>query len=460
MSLLSAFTNARSSLATVSAQTALVSRNIANADNSGATRKYANQISNGLGGVKITSISQSENQALFRSMTAANGSLAASKAMSDALNSIRAVIGDVDSTNTPAATLTALKSALADFAVSPEDAQTARAAVDAAKDVVNSLNSATTAIQNARKDADTQLSAAADDMNKLLKQFQSLNDRVVSGTALGTDVTDAIDQRDQIVTKLSGYVGINTQMRTGNDMVLTTDSGITLFETTPRSVEFSAQPAYDATVTGNAFKIDGVSVGASSTMPIGSGSVFGLLKLRDETAITFQGQLDAIATNLVDAFSEASGPGLFSAGTAPGSAGSLDVTAAFDADPTLVRDGSAGQYNTTGSSGFSDRINSLISAMTTQRSFNPALGSGGQSSLIGYAGSSISWLENARATTASDIDYQSTLLTGTQDALSNKTGINLDEEMTHLLDLERSYQASSKIVATIGQMLDTLLNVS
>ncbi|MEX6504984.1 flagellar hook-associated protein FlgK [Jiella sp. M17.18] len=484
MSLLSALSNARSSLATVSAQTALVSRNIGNAQNTAATRKYANLSAGAAGGVQVVSIAQSQNHALFQSMTSATGGLAAANAMSDSLTSIQNVVGDVDATTTPSNTLTALQAALSQYAVSPEDPQTARAAIDAAKDVVNSLNNATKAVQSARKDADDQLTAAASDMNDILSQFQALNDGIVKGTATGSDVTDLVDQRDQLVTKLSGYVGVNVQVRSGNDMVLTTDSGITLFETTARSVEFTPQTAYDATVTGSPFKIDGVSVsGANSAMPIKSGSVYGLLTFRDETAVTYQGQLDQIASTLVDDFSEsgtynaqtgsfdpATGTsaspiqkfqGLFNValGSTVGAAGSISVDPAFDNDPTLLRDGQTVDYNTTNSSGFTGRLNQLISAFSTQRSFDGSLGAGSQGSIISYAGSSTAWLQAQRSAAKDDIDYQSTLLSGTKSALSDKTGVNLDEEMTNLLDLERSYQASSKIISTIGNMVDSLLNI-
>ena len=45
----------------------------------------------------------------------------------------------------------------------------------------------------------------------------------------------------------------------------------------------------------------------------------------------------------------------------------------------------------------------------------------------------------------------------TSEALSNVTGVNIDEEMSLLLDLEHSYQASAKLVQTVDNMLAALL---
>ena len=481
MSLLSAFTSARSSLATVSQQSALVSRNVANAENPAATRKFANQAASVYGGVSILSVSQSSNQALFRSMISANSTLAAAESAFGGLDSIRSVIGDTDSIESPAYRLTQLNAALSQYAVTPEDPQTARAAINAASDLASSLNSATKAVQATRSDADRQLTDAATTMNSLLKEFEKLNGRIMAADATGMDATDEVDRRDQIVTELSGYVGLNVQVRPGNDMSLYTDSGITLFETKARPVEFTPQSSYDANVVGNSFRIDGVSVsGSSAGMPIKGGSVYGLLTMRDETAVAFQGQLDQVAMALVSAFSETDTggtqwSGLFSVkanGTTTdlstitattGFAGLLQVAPNAAADPSLLRDGDiSGQgivYNSSGTAGFADRLNDLIDGLSLQRSFDGSFGAGTAGTISDYIASSVSWLEDKRSTASEDVDYQSTVLSRAQESLSDVTGINLDEEMAHLLDLERSYQASSKLISTVSEMLDALLAI-
>jgi flagellar hook-associated protein 1 FlgK len=41
--------------------------------------------------------------------------------------------------------------------------------------------------------------------------------------------------------------------------------------------------------------------------------------------------------------------------------------------------------------------------------------------------------------------------------MSNANGVNIDTEMALLLDLEHSYQASSRVLTTVNSMLDDLL---
>ena len=80
--------------------------------------------------------------------------------------------------------------------------------------------------------------------------------------------------------------------------------------------------------------------------------------------------------------------------------------------------------------------------------------------IFDFSAASIAWLEGKRADATEGRSYQKTMVSRAQETLSNSTGINLDEEMTRLLDLERSFQASTKLIATVGEMLDQLINIA
>ena len=43
------------------------------------------------------------------------------------------------------------------------------------------------------------------------------------------------------------------------------------------------------------------------------------------------------------------------------------------------------------------------------------------------------------------------------EALSNITGVSLDEEMSMLLQLEQSYKASARLISAVDEMLKTLI---
>ncbi|WAJ29979.1 flagellar hook-associated protein FlgK [Antarcticirhabdus aurantiaca] len=471
MSLSSALNTAKSSLAATQTHTQLVSRNIANLNTAGATRKYANVVTGINGKVEIASIAQSQNSVLFRNMLDSTSSLAATKTVANGLSRISETIGDPELGRSPAALVSKLKDTIDAAAAQPNNFELARAAVQTAQDLATSLNQGAAMVQAVRQDADGELVAAAKSMNDILSRIKDLNDQVIAGTTGGTDVTDFVDKRDQAVAELSEYVGVSVGFRANNDMVLYTDSGVTLFERVPRLVEFSTSGALTSGSPGNVFKIDGVTVtGDNAFMPIKSGKIAGLVELRDKIAVTYGNQLDEMAGKLREAFQE-TGPtglltpvdGLFTGTvTAPPSTGlatTIKVSANAMADPKKLRDGVAGgtyDYNATGLAGFTGRLNALSTALSTSRSFT-TLGSATNGSIAEFAASSVGWLEANRSKSLTDSEYKQTLLSRTQETLSDTTGINLAEEMTLLIDLERSYQASSKLISTVDEMLAALL---
>jgi flagellar hook-associated protein 1 FlgK len=75
-----------------------------------------------------------------------------------------------------------------------------------------------------------------------------------------------------------------------------------------------------------------------------------------------------------------------------------------------------------------------------------------------YASSSIGWLEQLRKSATTADENKSVMLAQTQQALSNATGVSLDEELALMLDLEQSYKASAKLLSTVDEMLTTLLD--
>ncbi|MBY6240584.1 flagellar hook-associated protein FlgK [Methylosinus sp. Sm6] len=491
MSLSNAGAIGSQSLAAISSQINVVSRNIAGASTSGYAAKTALLTTNAYGGVNVDGVARATSNALFQKALQATSAQAASAAISDGLDQIDQIFGLSTSTATdssagrsPATLIASLSSALQSYSVSPDDLTAAQSVLTAAQSLVGSLNDGANAVQNLRAQADGDIATAVDEINSLLGEFQKVNAEIVAGSQTGRDVSALQDQRDALLNQLSENIGVRTVTRANNDMVLYTDSGATLFETTARSVTFSATAGYSASTVGGSVYVDGVPVtGANAAMPIQSGKLQGLTQLRDVVAPQFQSQLDEVARGLIVAFAEAdqggggaSAPGLFtfagatdvpSVGLMPGLASEITINA--NADPTQggsldrLRDGGladpgnpAFTYNETGASGYSDRINELISALSAPQDFDTTAGVGTDRSIADYASSSMGWLEAQRQEASNSASYQETLVTQTSEALSNATGVNLDDQMSRMLDLENAYQASAKLLAAVDAMYKAL----
>ena len=487
MSLSTTLDVARSSLAVTADLTQIASRNIARASDAGATRKIARLVTTFDGASRIGSVARSSTAALRDGMTGATSEAERLKVVSLAIDKLDLSGGDIQSTASPSSRLSAINVALQAYSSNPADVTVAHAVLSAASDLVSTLHDWAENIAGVRRDADTQLHETVTNLNKLLSQLATLNGKIINSSRAGFDGTDDLDARDTLVMDISKEVGVTVVDRQDNGILLYTDSGITLFDGSAREVWIDGTPLRDG-APGGSVRIDGVqSTGPGSAMPISSGRLAGLVEVRDRTTLTFGAQIDEIANGLVLAFAErdqrtvvtapdAAGlfvipgaVGLPSAGTwTPGSARLIELNA--NADPgrggtiTRLRDGgisepstTAYEYNTRGDAGFTGRIAQLTEALSAPRALAADSQLSQSASLLDLSSSSIGWVQGQRQVINTNSSYANTLMQRSQDALSKDAGINIDDEMTQLLELERTYQASAKLITAVDSMFGALI---
>jgi len=467
MNLSVALSSAQSALSATSTQTSIISRNISGAADPGYSRKMGLTSSMGLGGVKLVSVGRAADTALHARMLEANSGASAQQALLEGFETLARTVDDPQLNQSVSASLGKLTDALQMQAESPGDPVLGAATLSAAYDLTGTLNNAAQTTQGARAEADAAMADSVDRINELLTRFEGANRAIVVGTQSGTDVSDELDTRDRILDELSQEVGISTVTRAGNDMVIYTDSGVTLFEKSARTISFNRTFAYDAGTTGAAVFADGVPLtGAGASMGIKSGALHGHATLRDEVAPQYQLQLDEIARGLVHAFGEPAPGGAAGIFVDPGPAGpalaarigvSPDVDPALGGDLARLRDGVTVNFNPAGDAAFSDRIHAMLEALEAPQGFDPATGINPNTTLSRFASSSVSWLEAGRQQASQEASFRDTMLERTRESLSNVTGVNLDEELALMMELERSYGASARIISTVDTMLQSLL---
>ncbi len=251
MSLSASLSSANSSLYVAGERTSVVSRNIANADRAFYTRKSV-EVGDDAGlrrqdfgchaRRRPRSLPQSPRLRLVVGDARGHSGFARSSQCDDQRRRTRLVAGCVS--------INSLTSALQSYSAQPHSQLAAEAAVRSARDLANSLNSSAATVQQVRNDADLGIQSSVDRINSLLEQFQGVNAQIVKGTITGADVTDYMDQRDEILASLSNEIGVRTVTRGNNDMSIYTDSGVTLFDRSPRAVDIPADLELDARRAG------------------------------------------------------------------------------------------------------------------------------------------------------------------------------------------------------------------
>jgi len=485
-SLTSALSNALAGLLVTSGQSAVVSRNITRASDPDYNKEKLTLTTNADGGVSSGALQRAANKQLSDALLNATSDSAGQKAILNAFSALSSTVGDVQADGSVAWGVDQLQQALQVSESDPSNITNASQVIAKAKSLAQILNDASKQVETVREQADSGMATSVNNINTLLAQFQKLDNALSSGTISPDQKAAAQDQSDAILKQLSQEIGIRTQSRADGSTAIYTDSGVTLYDRTPRTITFAPSLTLAATSNGNAVYADGVQiVGPNSPMPTKSGNIAAYAKVRDEVGPTYQNQLDEIARGLITTFAEtdqgspATNPdatGLFGYPGSPtvpaastlsqGLAAQISVNSAFDSavggNPYLLRDGGANGssyvYNTSSQSGFQTRLSSLIGAMTKPMTFDSATKLSTNYSIAGLSSASAGWVEQGRSDATAASTAADAVTSRATDALSRETGVNIDEEMSQLLALEKSYQAAAKIMTTVNSMLGDLMD--
>jgi flagellar hook-associated protein 1 FlgK len=141
-----------------------------------------------------------------------------------------------------------------------------------------------------------------------------------------------------------------------------------------------------------------------------------------------------------------------------GLAGRLAVNNALVADPSKLV-----LYSASTAAGDTTRSDFILSQLTTATfQYSPASGVGSASApfkgtLLSYMQQFTSAQGAAAGAAAQLADGQDVVLNTLQEKMSSTSGVNIDEEMAHLLLLQNGYSANARVMSTVNEMYRTLM---
>jgi flagellar hook-associated protein 1 FlgK len=339
-------------------------------------------------------------------------------------------------------------------------------------------------------------------MNADLVQIGNLSNQIVATQISGLSVADLQNERDAVLHSLGNIVAIKTLTQPNGDLIVTTASGT---ELPTRGIANPVQTTGATIGSGATYaggSIPAITLGGIDiTSQLQGGSLGADITLRDSTLPTFQGELDEFSNSLASQFS-AQGLTLFSdpngnvpAGGGPpvqstyvGFASEIQVNPAVIAAPSLVRDGTqnitgsatgASAFTTNpagGPAGFTTLINRVldfalgtnVQAGVLQPAANTTgLGPDGALNAPYAAPPTLAANATALVSAQADVSAAATGQLSSEQALqatlnANVTavsGVNMDTEMSTMIELENAYGANARVISTVQAMFAQLLQV-
>jgi len=321
MGLSSALATAMSGLSANQAALSIISSNIANAQTPGYVTQNPNQVEVASGGFGSTVETTGVNRALdlfvqnqLRTETA-GGAYADQTA--NILGQLQSVYGTPGGDGTLETSLSNFTTALQSLSSNPGDSSAQSVALTAAQSLAQQLNTTTQGIQSLRTNVDQDIGNSAAKANTDMTQIAQLNSRLQGMSSTDPQAATLMDQRDSAINDLSKLADIRVVTDSSNQANVYTTSGIQLVGgSLASSFTYSSPGALSATSLYNSdptksgvgslnIKLpNGASIDAVANNVISSGQIAADLKLRDQTLVQAQTQVDQLAATLSSSLSD------------------------------------------------------------------------------------------------------------------------------------------------------------
>lgn len=430
------------------------SHNIANANTPGYTRQrvelqasapYRSPVGWIGTGATVQDISRLRDQFLDDRFRTSIGDAMRQGVRADFLTSME------DLTNEPDNGLTVrierLWNAAETWSNNPADAASRRQVLTELNSIADGFQSTAAAWDRLGEDYSERRDTVVGSINQLLTDLHDLNVRMTGAQAhrIGPDLND---QRDMMLDQLAEMLG-TVARPTPDGGVRITLNGVELLGPDVQTVA----PTVAIDDDGNVLVTDGTGTGHGPIPYVQvAGELGGLQRILEQDLPTWRGQLDALATGL--------GAAINAINTSAGGVELLGYTAGTSPARTLtvltnqVGDLVASTAGPGGPAHDGSNARRLADLRTTAIDFGGAQPRRAGDQLadltIGLAGAVRSAQSAAQGSTG--------VATGAHLARAAEHGVSVDEEMVGLVRYQRALEANARVMTTVDQMLDVLVN--
>lgn len=426
--------------------------NIANAQNSSYARQRAEVnvigITQGTSGVNsqlgsgaiVEEISRIRDELFIQQSRTELGSIGYYSAAKDVLSNIETVFNETGE-NSISDLMQNFFNSFEEVSKFPEQSSYRLSAIYSGKMLSDKLRGVTQQLDEVKNQTDQKLTTEVTQVNELLKKIANVNKRIES---VQTDKPNALmDERDKYLDELSSYVDVQVKYTTKpQDMTIKVGNATLLAGTNT----YDVKPMYVK-------ERDEWVLGASDVQfKPAAGSLAGTLNTRNGYIATYQNDLNKLVNNLINEVNTIHNSG-------------------------YGMDGSTGLDFFQGTDSRTIKINSVLESSPEKLALSSENGVIGNSELAKaisdlkekpfmdskppanfyqeYTSRLAMDLNIAKQNEEIHTDIQKSLESQRQEV----QGVNVDEEMSNLLMVQKFYQANAKTLSTTKDMLDQLFSI-
>lgn len=463
----------------------LTAHNIANANTIGYTRQRLNVSSKELisgavqfrevtrgysgAGVNINNIEQVRSTFLDAQFRRENSALQQWSTRADGLGYIETLLSNTGK-GSLSGSIDTFFSSLHKLTESPESKEYRTNTLQNALQLTDTFNKIYTQLTDKLSDQNTAVKTVSDQINDLARNLAAMNEQIYRSELSGDTAVDLRDQRNLLLDNLSSLGNISYSEGSDGKMTVLL-GGHTLVNHISYNQIVTTQDVTNPT-TGNP---DFYSVRWSddnSAVAVTTGSLKGYLDLRDNDTANNLGipylidRLNTLASGIATQFNAIQNAGytlpdgatasvlgsdfFVSSTGAAITAGNLSVSAAIQANVNLI---AASDVEITDSTLRGNNKNALKMVQLQSDQNLPTLGSidGYVKGYLAEIGVEVSHTETMR-------DGELTMVESIETQRQSLSGVSVDEETTNLIKFQHAYAANARVITTIDEYLDVLIN--
>jgi flagellar hook-associated protein 1 FlgK len=336
-----------------------------------------------------------------------------------------------------------LFSSVSQLSTDPSNISLRQAVLTAASNLTSTFNNTASNLAAQQSNLDLNVVQSVQQVNTLTQQIAALNGQISGLQNVGRDAGTFIDQRDVLINQLSGLIDVS-EIKSDSGITLTTSNGTALVAGTQ---SFSLNTQAGAGGLQHIF-----AQGTDITSTLNSGALGGLIQARDQAIPALLNSLDTLASGLADAFNSANANGfdlngnvggnLFTPVSGAGSAANIGVAIT---DPALIAASSDGSPGSNGNLG-------NLSAIQNQTIISGSTPTAYYANIVFTVGNDV-------ANGTVELQSSQSVLQQLQDQRGSISGVSLDEEAANMTQYQQAYDAAARIVTTINQMMETVINM-
>ncbi len=318
-------------------------------------------------------------------------------------------------------------------------------------------------LKTIQREIDNEISGELTEINSLTSEIADLNQKVESAEIQGAPANDARDRRDLLLKKLGEKINIKysevdrgkVQVVAGANIVLV--SGYDAAELKPNS-----SPAQGNKREGNVdimFQLNPRSSQFRVTDQITGGKLGGMLEVRDQVVNGMLDRLDHLAYTIADNINAVHATGYDQRGRAAGrffaasSSGELDYSNNIAVTNLVQNDVSHIAAGLVPDAPADNRIANYISSLQYKPLFN------GKDTADDFYNGLVGELSVVTRKARAMSEHQQEALTQLKNIRESISGVSLDEETVKMIEYQKAFDASAKLIKTADEMLDTVINL-